>query len=306
MQIGAAVAALLFISASMTVEVFYIRDVVGSGRGRLRAGDRRLDRGNGARRDRHGLADQVLLAVAALAALALQGAGMAASALWPISSWRPPATSIGGIGHGVKNVLLRTLIEQRVPSEAHGCVFADNGARNTAELGALGLGGVLVGVRVEAGADPRGARAGGRGADRDQPARLQAEQGGGVLAQDRVFVMSGGSSSCRARTGTPPGRTSGSRSRSRPVRATGADLAAHVLGQVADPPAGDVEIDVGLVQRHRDRLEGATASRRARHDPHARAPRGRSGRAGSGARGRSAGSAAGLAGAEPLVPAVRE
>ena len=54
---------------------------------------------------------------------------------------------VGGIGHGVKNVLLRTLIQQRVPSEAHGRAFAAyNAARNTAELGALGAGGVLVGV----------------------------------------------------------------------------------------------------------------------------------------------------------------
>ena len=54
---------------------------------------------------------------------------------------------VGGIGHGVKNVLLRTLIQQRVPAEAHGRAFAAyNAARNTAELGALGAGGLLVAV----------------------------------------------------------------------------------------------------------------------------------------------------------------
>ena len=54
---------------------------------------------------------------------------------------------VGGIGHGVKNVFLRTLIQQRVPSEGHGRAFAAyNAARNTAELGALGAGGVLVSV----------------------------------------------------------------------------------------------------------------------------------------------------------------
>ena len=42
-------------------------------------------------------------------------------------------------------MLLRTLIQQRVPAEAHGRAFAAyNAARNTAELGALGAGGVLV------------------------------------------------------------------------------------------------------------------------------------------------------------------
>ena len=54
---------------------------------------------------------------------------------------------VGGIGHGVKNVLLRTLIQQRVPSAAHGRAFAAySAARNTAELAALGAGGVLVGL----------------------------------------------------------------------------------------------------------------------------------------------------------------
>jgi hypothetical protein len=43
----------------------------------------------------------------------------------------------------VKNVLLRTLIQQRVSAAAHGRAFAAyNAARNTAELGALALGGV--------------------------------------------------------------------------------------------------------------------------------------------------------------------
>jgi hypothetical protein len=52
---------------------------------------------------------------------------------------------VGGIGHGVKNVLMRTLIQQRVAPDKHGRAFAAYGAvRNTAELGALGLGGVLV------------------------------------------------------------------------------------------------------------------------------------------------------------------
>jgi len=47
----------------------------------------------------------------------------------------------------LKNVLLRTLIHQRVPDALRGRAFAAyNGARNGAELGALVLGGVVVGV----------------------------------------------------------------------------------------------------------------------------------------------------------------
>ena len=51
----------------------------------------------------------------------------------------------GGIGHGVKNVLARTLIQERVPARLHGRAFAAyNGLRNGAELVALAAGGALV------------------------------------------------------------------------------------------------------------------------------------------------------------------
>ena len=53
--------------------------------------------------------------------------------------------ALGGVGHGVKNVLLRALLTARVPEAVHGRAFAAyNAARNTAELGAVGLGGVAV------------------------------------------------------------------------------------------------------------------------------------------------------------------
>jgi hypothetical protein len=145
--IGAAVAGLLVISASMTVDVFYVRDVVGAGPAgySLVIAAWTLGMVAGA----IGVAPRVKgpLAVAALLALAVQGAGMAASALWAVLAWVMAGYLVGGIGHGVKNVLLRTLIQQRVPAHAHGRAFAAyNAARNTAELGALGAGGVLVGV----------------------------------------------------------------------------------------------------------------------------------------------------------------
>ncbi|MBE2318100.1 MFS transporter [Solirubrobacter sp. CPCC 204708] len=142
-----AVAALLFIAASLTVEVFYVRDVVGAGP----AGYSLVIAGwtAGMVLGAVAFAPRVTapLAVAALAALALQGGGMAASALWAILPWAFAGYFVGGVGHGIKNVLLRTLIQRRVPADAHGRAFAAyNAARNTAELGALGAGGVLVGV----------------------------------------------------------------------------------------------------------------------------------------------------------------
>jgi hypothetical protein len=145
--IGAAVSALLFISASMTAEVFYVRDIVGAGATGYALVFAAWTAGMvvGA----VGVASKVTapLAIAALVALAIQGAGMAAAALWAVLAFVMAGYLVGGVGHGVKNVLLRTLIQERVPAHAHGRAFAAyNAARNTAELGALGAGGVLVAV----------------------------------------------------------------------------------------------------------------------------------------------------------------
>ena len=88
-----------------------------------------------------------LVAAAALAALAVQGAGMGLQAAWAILPVAFAGYLVGGLGHGVKNVLLRALIVARVPAAVHGRAFAAyNAARNTAELGAVGAGGVLVGA----------------------------------------------------------------------------------------------------------------------------------------------------------------
>jgi MFS family permease len=55
--------------------------------------------------------------------------------------------AFGGVAHGAKNVVLRTLIHERVPETLRGRAFAAyNGARNGAELGALALGALLVGA----------------------------------------------------------------------------------------------------------------------------------------------------------------
>jgi Na+/melibiose symporter-like transporter len=144
--IAAAVGGLLFISASLTVEIFYLKDVVGASdtayallicawMAGMVCGATALARRVPAR----------LVAAAALAALAVQGAGMGLQTAWAVLPVAFAGYLVGGLGHGVKNVLLRALIAVRVPAAVHGRAFAAyNAARNLAELGAVGAGGVLV------------------------------------------------------------------------------------------------------------------------------------------------------------------
>ena len=144
--IAAAVGALLFISASLTVEIFYLKDVVGASdtayallvcawMAGMVCGATAL-----ARRVPAGL-----IATAALVAVAVQGAGMGVQTAWAILPVAFAGYLVGGLGHGVKNVLLRSLLTIRVPKTVHGRAFAAyNAARNTAELGAVGAGGLLV------------------------------------------------------------------------------------------------------------------------------------------------------------------
>ena len=82
------------------------------------------------------------LAAGGLVAVVLQGFGIAGGALSTVLWMALIGFSFGGVAHGVKNVLLRTLIHERAPEALRGRVFAAyNGARNGAELGALVLGG---------------------------------------------------------------------------------------------------------------------------------------------------------------------
>jgi MFS family permease len=88
----------------------------------------------------------VLVAVA-FAAVAVQGLGKFLPPFWLVFPFMLACYFGAGIGHGVKNVLFRTLIHERVPARLHGRAFAAyNGLRNGAELGALAAGGVLVAV----------------------------------------------------------------------------------------------------------------------------------------------------------------
>jgi MFS family permease len=85
------------------------------------------------------------VAGAALLAVGVQGAGVGLPALWAVAGFTAAMFFIGGVGHGVKNVLARALIQERVPEAFHGRAFAAyNGLRNGAELIALAWGGLLV------------------------------------------------------------------------------------------------------------------------------------------------------------------
>jgi hypothetical protein len=141
-----AFASLLFMSAVWVGELFFVEDVLGKG-----------DLGYGLMLSiwTIGMAFGAMLlsrrivagAVAAtgLAAVAVQGAGLALPALWLSFGFFLACSFMGGLAHGLKNVMFRSLIHVRVPDRLHGRAFAAyNGIRNTAELAAFAAGGLLV------------------------------------------------------------------------------------------------------------------------------------------------------------------
>jgi MFS family permease len=146
--LGGAVAALTIFTVSVTAEPFFVIDVLGAGSFGygLLIGAWTLGMAAGAA----GLAHRVTsprLAGAALAAIVAQGLGIAGAAASTVLWAALLGFAAGGVAHGVKNVVLRTLIHDRVPDALRGRVFAAyNGARNGAELGALALGGLVVGA----------------------------------------------------------------------------------------------------------------------------------------------------------------
>jgi hypothetical protein len=77
----------------------------------------------------------------------VQGLGKFVSPFWLVFGFMIVCYFVGGVGHGLKNVASRTLIHTRIAPERHGRAFAAwNGVRNAAELGALAVGGLVVGV----------------------------------------------------------------------------------------------------------------------------------------------------------------
>jgi MFS family permease len=146
--LGGAVAALAVFSISATAEPFFVTDSLHAGS--LAYGVLLTSWTLGMAAGSAGLAHRfgpAQLAAAGLAAVVLQGLGIAGAALSPVLWAALIGFSCGGMAHGVKNVLLRTLIHERVPDAQRGRAFAAyNGARNGAELGALVLGGIAVGA----------------------------------------------------------------------------------------------------------------------------------------------------------------
>src|SRR5947209_593647 len=146
--LGGAVAALALFSISATAEPFFVTDVLGAGS--LAYGVLLTSWTLGMAAGSAGLAHRVgrtRLALGGLVAIVLQGLGIAGGALSPVVWLALIGFAFGGMAHGVKNVLLRTLIHERAPEALRGRAFAAyNGARNGAELGALALGGVVVGA----------------------------------------------------------------------------------------------------------------------------------------------------------------
>ena len=146
--LGGAITALAVFSISATAEPFFVTDSLRAGS--LAYGVLLTSWTLGMAAGSAGLAHRVgraQLAAGALAAVVVQGFGIAGASVAPVLWVALIGFVLGGVSHGVKNVLLRTLIHERVPDALRGRAFAAyNGARNGAELGALVLGGLAVGA----------------------------------------------------------------------------------------------------------------------------------------------------------------
>jgi hypothetical protein len=137
---------LLFMSAVWVGELFFVQDVLG--RGEVAYGltlsvwtvgmafgamlvSRRVAAG--------------ATATGALAAVAVQGSALALPAAFLGLPFFLACMIMGGLAHGVKNVMFRSLIHLRVPASLHGRAFAAyNGIRNSSELAAFAAGGLLI------------------------------------------------------------------------------------------------------------------------------------------------------------------
>jgi Na+/melibiose symporter-like transporter len=141
-----AFASLLFMSAVWVAELFFVEDVLG--RGDLAYGAMlsiwTVGMALGAMLISRRVAP-IAVAAAGLVAAATQGAALALPAIWLSFTFFLACSLLGGLAHGLKNVMFRSLIHVRVPDHLHGRAFAAyNGIRNSAELGAFAAGGLLV------------------------------------------------------------------------------------------------------------------------------------------------------------------
>lgn len=144
--VGVVFVSLLFMTATATAEVFFLKEdlAVGDALYGLLFSCWTVAMVVGALAISRRIPAQ-FVAVAALVAVGVQGAGIALPAVWLAAAFCGAMWIAGGIGHGTKNVLTRTLIQERVPEHLHGRVFAAyNGLRNGAELVAVAAGGLLV------------------------------------------------------------------------------------------------------------------------------------------------------------------
>jgi MFS family permease len=146
--LGGAVFALALFSMSATAEPFFVTGTLGAGS--LAYGLLLTAWTLGMAVGSAGVAHRVgrrHLAAGALVAVVAQGLGIAGGAVCAVVWTALIGFTFGGVAHGIKNVMLRTLIHERTPEALRGRVFAAyNGARNGAELGALLLGGIVVGT----------------------------------------------------------------------------------------------------------------------------------------------------------------
>ena len=141
-----AFSSLLFMSAVWVGELFFVEDVLG--RGDIAYGLMLSIWTAGMALGALLLSPRVsagAVAATGLAAVAVQGAGLALPALWLSFGFFLACSFVGGLAHGLKNVMFRSLIHVRVPERLHGRASAAyNGIRNSAELGAFAAGGLLV------------------------------------------------------------------------------------------------------------------------------------------------------------------
>jgi MFS family permease len=142
---GAGAATLVFMSASIPGDFVYVRESLH--RGGLALGAVLTAWAVGLITASRGIAPRIPAAAVGLCALlaaSVQGFSKFVAPFWMVLPFMLVCYLVGGMGHGVKNTLFRTLIHQNVEPARHGQAFAAyNGLRNGAELIALAAGGGL-------------------------------------------------------------------------------------------------------------------------------------------------------------------